>query len=349
MIDWRKAIVSPSASIHDAIAALDAGAAQICLVVDDEDHLLGVVTDGNIRRGLLTGVALEAPVVQVMNPHPVTLKDTEDRESASVLMRSRQVRQIPIVDTGNRIVDLVLDEGFETTRHSNEVVLMAGGLGTRLGELTTETPKPLIRVGPKPILETILERFLAHGFDRFRISVNYLADQIIDHFGDGSAWGARIDYLHETERLGTAGALGLLDRLPDETFFVMNGDILTMVDFEKMLRFHGEHDGIATAAIREYDVRVPYGVVETRGSRIERIVEKPVHRFFVNAGIYLLEPSVLDLVPRGVPFDMPELMEALLDADMGIHSFPVHEFWLDIGRRSDLDRAQESYIVEFDE
>ena len=216
-----------------------------------------------------------------------------------------------------------------------------------LGPLTANQPKPLLKVGQKPILETIMENFIRHGFRKFYFSVNYLGEMIETHFGDGSRWGVRIEYLREQKRLGTAGALSLLPEKPDKPFFVMNGDILTNVDFAQLLHFHVHTGATATMCVRDYDFQVPYGVVRIEGERLARIEEKPVQRFFVNAGIYVLEPPALDLTPADTFFDMPQLFERIVECGQEAAVFPIREYWLDIGRGDDLQRARSEYELHF--
>jgi NDP-sugar pyrophosphorylase family protein len=224
---------------------------------------------------------------------------------------------------------------------------MAGGLGTRLGELTRDCPKPLLRVGNKPVLETILENCIEYAFKRFYISVNYKADMLKDYFGDGSRWGVDIRYIEEKKRLGTAGALGLLPEDPTVPLLVMNADVLTKINFKHLLEFHEEHRSVATMCVREYEFQVPYGVVKIDNHRLLDILEKPVHQFFVNAGIYVLNPEAVSMVPKNTYFDMPALFEKLLQDQAETAAFPVREYWLDIGRKDDLERANGDYAEVF--
>jgi NDP-sugar pyrophosphorylase family protein len=226
---------------------------------------------------------------------------------------------------------------------------MAGGLGTRLRPLTDDIPKPLLKVGNKPILETIIRNFAEHGFVNITISLNYKGDMIKDYFGDGSDFGVNIDYVEENKRLGTAGALSLLKENPHEPFFVMNGDLLTDVNFSHLLDFHSFGNSTATMCVREYEYQVPYGVIQTKDSDITSIVEKPIQKFFVNAGIYVLSPSVFNDIPENEFFDMPTLFNILIEKQKKVSSFPIHEYWLDIGRMSDFEQAQSEYFRIFSE
>ena len=349
MKDWRKVLVSSDITIRETIRVIDSGALKIALVVNDGNRLIGTVTDGDIRRGILRGCSLEDRVAEVMNATPTIAIQNEGREKILMLMRQKQVFQIPIVDGDGSLVGLeVLENILETPRHDNWVVLMAGGLGTRLKPLTDEIPKPLLKVGGKPILETILENFLEYGFTRFYISVNYRAELIEEYFGNGSRWGAEIQYLREDRKLGTAGALGLLPARPAAPVLVMNGDLLTKVNFQQLLDFHLEHRAQGTMCVREYDFQVPYGVVKLDKHRIYSIEEKPVQRFFVNAGIYVLEPDVLDLIPKNAYFDMPTLFEKLVEQQKETAVFPIREYWLDIGRIDDFERAKGEFGEVFE-
>ncbi|GAB6052560.1 nucleotidyltransferase family protein [Magnetospira thiophila] len=351
MKDWRDTIVASGTPIQEAIRILDETAAQICLVVDGEDRLLGTVTDGDIRRGLLRAVQLSEPVERVMKRDFVASLASEDKSDRIKAMVSMKVHQLPIIDPRGRIVGLeILDKLVaQTVQHDNWVLLMAGGLGTRLHPLTHTKPKPLIEVGGKPILETILAQFVRQGFHRFFISVNYRREMIKSHFGDGERWGAEILYLDEPEALGTAGALGLVPEVPDKPMIVMNGDLLTKVNFEALLDFHRQSGAHATMAVREYDFQVPFGVVDLADDRITDIIEKPVHRFLVNAGLYVIAPEVLSEIPGSERFDMPDLFRKLIAQNHSTKVFPIREYWLDIGRSVDLDRAREEFGNVFDE
>ena len=345
----REVFIGPSVSIRHALSVIDESGLQIALVTDEEKRLKGVITDGDIRRGILDGVDLEAPVREVMNASPVTARPTDDRQDVLDVMRKRHIHQIPIIDSENRVVHIhVLDELIRPESRSNPVVIMAGGLGTRLRPLTKDRPKPLLEIGGKPILETILEGFIAHGFHRFYVAVNYKAKMIEDHFGDGSDWDVDIRYLHEEKRLGTAGPLSLLPDGLDETVFVMNGDLLTTLDFVQLLDFHRSCESTATMCVREYDMQVPYGVIETDGHRMTGLDEKPVTRYFVNAGIYVLEPETLKYVPENEFYDMTTLFEKLIDQNETATVFPVREYWQDVGQKEDFHRANGEYDEIFE-
>ncbi len=343
-MDWKQIAVRPDQTIREALEAIDKGGVQIAIVADEEDHLRGVATDGDIRRGILKDLNLDAPVGSIMNEDPITARRQEDRQSLIDTMRARQIHQIPLVDGEGRIVGIeVLDDLLEPEARPNPVVLMAGGLGTRLRPLTEDCPKPLLEVGDKPILETILEGFIAHGFHRFYLSVNYKAGMIEDYFGNGEDWGVDISYVHEEKRLGTAGPLSLLPERPDETMIVMNGDLLTKLNYAHLLDFHREHGAVGTMCVREHETQVPYGVIETDDQYMKGIEEKPTEHYFVNAGIYVLEPETLELVPENEFFDMPDLFESLIEEGREATVFPVREYWQDVGRENDFRRVNRKY------
>lgn len=345
---WRTTLIRETATVRESVEAVDAAGLQIALVVDEDQRLVGTVTDGDVRRAILRGVSLEDPVSRVMNENPTTARAQDDRETLLALMRQRRLHQIPVLDATWQVVGLeVLDDLLKPQTKTNPVVLMAGGLGSRLRPLTDDCPKPLLHVGAKPILETILEAFVEHGFERFYLSVNYKAEMIEEHFGDGSRWGVNISYLREKERLGTAGALSLLPEPPVEPVFVMNGDLLTRLNFAHLLDFHGAHGAMATMCVREYEMQVPYGVIETRSHRILDIREKPTERYLVNAGVYVLQPEVLKLIPESHFFDMPDLFKRLMERDMETAVFPIREYWMDIGQMDDFHRANGQFEEAF--
>jgi len=348
MNDWKAVIVNERTLIRDSIVHIDKHEAQVALVADEDFRLIGTVTDGDVRRGMLAGVTDSAPVSMIMNRKPITARPSVERADLIHLMKSRQVLQVPIVDVEGRLMGLeTLRELSENRLHDNVVVLMAGGIGQRLRPLTADLPKPMLQVGNRPILETILIRFREHGFRRFQISVNYKSDLIREHFGDGSTWGAEIQYLQESNPLGTAGALRLMPEKPDLPFIVMNADVLTKINLNFLLEFHLASNAIATMCVREYNFNVPYGVVRLDRNTITGLEEKPRQSLLVNAGIYVLDPEVLDMLPPTQSLDMPELFQSLLRSKFQAAAFPIREYWLDIGQPSDLSRAVDEFEVEF--
>lgn len=336
--------VFPKAPIIRAVEAIETGACQIALVIDTDRHLIGTVTDGDVRRGILRGISLEQPIECIMNGTPLVAEANVGRDAILRLMRDRELHHVPVVDLNGRLIGLeTLDDLILRENPDSWVVLMAGGLGTRLRPLTDTTPKPLLSVGGRPLLETIIENFANQGFSRIFLSVNYKAEMFEQHFGDGSRFGVNIQYIHEPDRRGTAGALSLLPYCPEHPLIVMNADLLTTLDFRQFLEFHRLHGSKATMGVREYSFQVPYGVVEADGVRLVSISEKPVNKFFISAGMYILEPQVLDRIPVGCFYDMPTLLQSLANDKQEVAVFPVREYWLDIGRLDDLERAQDEF------
>lgn len=340
MATWNDVIVSPETPLGSAIAKIDASALQAALILNTDGTLAGILTDGDIRRAILRGQDLQTPVSEAMNCTPTVALASTPRDEILSLMRLKVFHHLPLVDDAGQVVGLsTLDELIGTNDRPNWVVLMAGGLGTRLQPLTDECPKPLLMVGGRPILEIILESFAEQGFKRIFLSVNHKAEMIRNHFGTGERWGVQVEYLHESIPLGTAGALSLLPERPTAPVVVMNGDILTRTNFDNLLRFHVAQGAVATMAVREYDFQVPYGVVRLNGAQIEAIEEKPVQKFFVNAGIYALSPEVLDHLPTKTMLDMPTLFEHLIVAGKTTAAYPLCEYWLDIGQIPDYQKA----------
>lgn len=346
--NWKEIVIAPAAPLRDALGVIDAGALRLALVVDESGVLLGTLSDGDVRRALIHGLALTEPVSQAMNRQPRTVHASVGREEVFAIMDKHDLLVIPVVDDGGRMVGLISHkELLHSVRKDNWVFLMAGGYGTRLRPLTDQCPKPMLKVGGKPLLEVILENYLAAGFHKFYISVHYMAEAIKGHFGDGSRWNATIRYVEEENPLGTAGSLGLLPTVEDRPLLMMNGDVLTKVDIGQLLCFHEENGSDLTMCVREYDFTVPYGVVETSGRHVTAITEKPVHRFFVNAGIYILSPQVVAEVGKETKLDMTDLAEKLVGEGRDVSVFPIHEYWLDIGRPDDFVRAQQEIGSDF--
>lgn len=343
MKKWQSILIQPELPLEDAISVLDKGGLRIALVVNDYQQLMGTLTDGDIRRALLKHVRLGAPVKDVMCTTPHVADVGWSKEKILSVMEDLELLQIPLLDVNSRVVGLETIHGLMERRIvENPVFLMAGGFGTRLRPLTNECPKPLLKIGDKPILELILESLAKAGFYRFFISTHYLPEMIREYFGDGSHWGVNIQYVHEEEPLGTGGALGLLPKGQiNHPLIMMNGDLLTTLNYRGLLDFHLEHSSIATMCVREYEHRVPYGVVQTDGRYIQSMEEKPVQKCFINAGIYVVSPELVSAVSVGERIDMPSLLEKQIDMDKRVTMFPVHEYWLDIGKMDDFKRAQE--------
>jgi dTDP-glucose pyrophosphorylase/CBS domain-containing protein len=335
-------------SIREVIEHIDRSAPiSIALIVTDERRLISTITDGDVRRGILAGVSVDAPVsallpIKALLPRsaPLTASATTEHGALLQMMRDHDVRQIPLVDDRQQVVDIViLGDLFPSQTLPLQAVVMAGGQGKRMRPLTDNVPKPMLSVGDRPLMELTLERLYNSGIRRVDVSTHYLASHIIDHFGDGSTFGIDLNYIVEERPMGTAGALGLMDT-PAETILVINGDILTEVDFAAMLRYHHEQKSELTIGVRQYGIQVPYGVVECDGPNVRQLKEKPQLSFLVNAGIYLLEPSVYRSIPKDRRCDMTELIQILLDDKRPVMSFPIIEYWLDIGQPADYEQAQ---------
>lgn len=340
---WNNVLIKPGSTIRDALEIINNEALRVVLVVNEEQVLRGVVTDGDIRRGLLNGLVLTDSVTKVMNINPTTALKGSSREELIELMEKLDILSVPLLDSIGRVIGLETLHGVlhQPTYH-NPVFIMAGGFGTRLKPLTDTCPKPMLHIGNKPILETVIRSFIKAGFVNFYISTHYMPEQIQAHFGDGSEMGVNVTYVHEEQPLGTGGALGLLPKdLPkDLPLIMMNGDVLTKVDFQRLLDFHVDNGADATMCVREYDYQIPYGVINGEGNKITSMVEKPVQRFFVNAGIYVVSPEVIASVPKNHRVDMPTLLEEHMNERDNVLMFPIHEYWLDIGRMDDFNRAQ---------
>jgi len=339
--DWKNVLIKPDDPIRNALGLIEKESLKIAMVVDDKLNLLGIVADGDIRRGLLNSLSIESPVAEVMNTRPLTAEYGTSRNELLRIMEKEQLMAIPLLKNG-------IVAGVETLQHSadipiyhNPVFLMAGGFGTRLRPLTDNCPKPMLKVADKPILEILINNFIKAGFINFYISTHYLPHMISDYFGDGSNWNVNIQYVHEKEPLGTGGALGLLpNNMPDLPLILVNGDIVTDVDFARVIHFHNKNNAEATICVRDYEYQVPYGVINGEGNKITDMEEKPVQQFFVNAGMYVIGKNILKSVSKNTYIDMPTLLENFINVDKGVMMFPVHEYWIDIGRLQDYKRAQ---------
>lgn len=344
MIDIKKVKLTPSSTIKEALTIIDEGAIKLAVIVDKNDILIGTITDGDIRRAILSGKILDDTIEDVYFKKPTVVSVNESKEEVIRICTEKKIYQVPVVDDKGKLVSImILDELLKPTTYPNKVVLMAGGLGTRLRPLTNDTPKPLLKVGDRPIIETIMRSFAKYGFKDFILSVNYKAEMFEEYFGDGSKFGWNIEYVHEDKRLGTAGALSLMRDKLDRDFFVMNGDLLTNVNFENLLKFHEENSAAGTMCVREYEFQVPYGVVDVENGKIKSITEKPTHKFFVSAGIYMLSPDVMKHIPDNEFYDMPTLFEKLIETQDNAVSFPLREYWLDIGRIEEFQKANDEY------
>jgi len=339
---WRRALIPPAATLRDAIKNLDQTALQIILVADQDGALMGTITDGDIRRALLRGLGMATPVTDIMNPNPLVVPIGVNREAVLQMMQINKLHQLPVVDERRVVSGLYhWDDFFSQASRSNIVLIMAGGLGKRLRPYTEDCPKPMLSVGGRPIIEHIIDRAKAQGFNNFVIAIRYLGQMIKDHFGDGSSRGIRVEYVQEDEPLGTAGALGLIKELPENSLVVSNGDVLTDINYGDLLDFHERYNADATMAVRMYEWQHPFGVVHTEGINIVGIEEKPTYQTHVNAGIYALSPRALVHIKKGQPCDMPEFFELLQTVNHKTIAYPMHEPWMDIGRPDDLKFARQ--------
>ncbi len=340
---WRKALLPVDATLQQTIRNLNETALQIALVVSTDGTLLGSLTDGDIRRGLLGGLDLGSSIDTIIQREPMVVPPQLGRDTVLQLMRANKIHQLPVVDEDRRVVGLHLwDDLMNPGQRPNLMVIMAGGQGTRLRPHTENCPKPLLPVGGKPMLEHIIERAKGEGFQRFVLAIHYLGHMIEDYFGDGSRWQVQIDYLREESPLGTAGAIGLLNPRPDIPLLVSNGDVLTDIHYGELLDFHCRHGASATMAVRLHEWQHPFGVVRTKGVDIVGFEEKPVARSHINAGIYVLDPGALDALDAGEACDMPTLFSRLQERAARTIVYPMHEPWLDVGRADDYTSAQES-------
>jgi dTDP-glucose pyrophosphorylase/CBS domain-containing protein len=341
-------VIPPTATVRHAMACIDKNAKGITFVVDPEFRLLGSISDGDIRRAILSGMKLDLPIQVLLEERkstgghgPITARADDSDADLLHLMNQHEIRQIPVLDTEGRILRLAfLSDLVREYEVPINAVVMAGGFGTRLRPLTDNTPKPMLPIGDRPMLEWTIEQLKKTGIQQISLTTHYMPEAISDHFGNGDDFGVKINYVHEETPLGTAGALGLLGKV-DGPLLVINGDILTQVDFRAMLTYHQKHSACLTVGVRRYDLQVPYGVVECDGARVCKVSEKPQMPFLVNAGIYLIEPAALHFIPRGRNFDMPDLIQRLITENLTVVSFPILEYWLDIGRPGDYETAQE--------
>lgn len=342
--------VSPDFPIGKALERLDQAHKRILLIVDGEWRLLGVATDSNFRRAMLARADFSNPVSTIMTAQPVTAGPEMAADDVLALMERTHCHEMPVIDRGGRVLRLLLIEDLlavRTQRPERMAVVMAGGLGERLRPLTDTTPKPLLAVGDKPILFTLLDRLLIAEFDRIYITVNYRADTIIEAVSNVPRYRTVVRFVRESERLGTAGALSLLPERPKAPFIVTNADLLTTVAFDEMLRFHERERNLMTVALREEQFTLPYGIATLKGTRITSMQEKPTLTHFINAGVYVLDPAVLDRIPADTYVDAPSLVTDLINESHRVGSFPVHEYWIDIGMPHQLEQARRDYPVMF--
>lgn len=337
-----------NASIKEAIEVIGQGALKIAIVIDYDQKLIGTLTDGDLRQAFLKGKTINDTIEGIYFDKPTVAKNNTSIQELIKLCSEKNISQIPIIDENGHAIGIhLLDELLKPKKYSNKVVLMVGGLGTRLRPLTNKIPKPMLPIGSKPILETIILNFKKHGFTNFILSVNYKSHIIEEYFKDGEKFGVNIEYIHEKKRMGTAGALSFLKDKIQESFFVMNGDLLTNINFCDMMEYHINNNADATMGIREYDFQVPYGVVKLNENIITEIKEKPVEKFFVSGGVYILNKNILELINNNEFYDMPTLFTDIINKQMKSISYIIDDYWLDIGMIHEYEKANEEYYKIF--
>lgn len=340
-LNWAKCLIGVDLTIRDVIHNLDSTALQIAVVTSPDRRLIGTITDGDIRRGLLRGLDLSSSIATIIHRNPLVVPPELSNEDVFQIMNANGIRQIPVIDKSRTVVGLhTIKNIFASAHRNNIMVIMAGGRGVRLSPHTDNCPKPLLPIAGKPMLEHIIVRAKLSGFCRFIISLHYLGDMIKDYFGDGSRLGVSISYVEEVMPMGTAGALSLLSESLTCPFIVTNGDVLTDIDYGKLLDFHMSSDAQATMAVREHEWQNPFGVVHADGIDIVSFEEKPIVKSRINAGVYALNPAVLQLLPKNDYCDMPTLFSLVKDVGQRAIVYPMHEPWLDIGRPNDFEHAQ---------
>jgi len=339
--DWAKAILPLDSTLEQAVKNLDETKFQIVLVCDENNHLIGTITDGDIRRGLLRGMNLNSPIQTVLKNDSFVATPTISQEMVINLMLANRIHQLPVVDENRCVVGLMLWDQFHElpATRPNTMIIMAGGSGVRMRPHTENCPKPLLPVAGKPILEHIIERAKADGFHHFIFAIHYLGHMIEEYFGNGDRWQVRIEYLREQTPLGTAGALSLLDPRPKLPFIVSNGDVMTDIHYDEILDFHNRYESSATMAVRLYEWQQPFGVVETHGVEIIGFQEKPVVQSQINAGVYVLNPETLNCLKADTHCDMPSLFETVREEKKRTVAYPIYERWRDVGRFEDLTGA----------
>ncbi len=328
-------VYKSNTSFNEIVEKLDKGGTGFVLIVDENESLIGIVTDGDVRKAVLSNNH-DAKSIINFNPH---FKYEKDKASSYLYMRLNRIRHLPIVDEAKKIVEVCFQSDTDYLNTNVPVVLMAGGMGVRLRPLTEKTPKPMLPVGEKPILLWLIEQLKSYGFNEFYISVNYLADCITEYFGDGKKFGVKINYIKETQRLGTCGALFYLKDKLKTTFLVMNSDLITELNFKDFLEDHLQHRATATICTKKQIYRVPFGLIESdEDNGILAIREKPVFTYDVNAGIYLFQPEVLELFEKEGYFDMNQLIDKIQSVNKKLRKYSIKQFWSDIGTVEEYNR-----------
>ena len=334
-----KIILTEKVTFKYLIEQLDYFGMGFLAIVDKENTLVGILTDGDVRRAILNDVK---DVESIFNKNPVIVPESMPKKKVITLLKTLHRKHMPVVDSCGRLVEVITLDDIEFNQKPNHVIIMAGGLGTRLGELTKNTPKPMLNIGDKPMIVHIIEAFKDYGYNKFTLSVNYKSEYIKEYFKDGSDLGVDIDYIEETKRLGTGGALSLLKQLPKDPFFVINGDVLTSLNFERLMSFHINSHSSATMCVRNHEIQIPYGIIKIdQDNNIRALEEKPLKKYLINSGIYVFDPEVINLIPTNEYFDMPSLFESMISKGMTAKTYESSEFWIDIGSLADYKNAND--------
>lgn len=337
----EQCIIALTSTLREALASLDESSAKLVVITDASRKVIGIMTDGDVRRALLGGATLEDPVLPHVRRTFTSVDARASRADVLDLMQARSVAEVPILDPSGHLVGLHrMHDVLARKQRDNCAVVMAGGKGTRLGPLTESVPKPMLKVAGRPILERIVLHLAGVGIKHIYLAINYLGHVVEEHFGDGARFGCRIEYLREDRALGTAGALSLLPKKPEKPVLVMNGDLVTQTDFADMLDFHERHGQSVTVGVRRYLHTVPFGCFELDGDSVISVEEKPAIAKVINAGIYVLAPEMLARVPEGQEFTMPDLLGDALGARKGVVAYEIVDDWVDVGRVAELKKAR---------
>ena len=351
MLSWKKIILKINSDIANAIRVMDSEALKLIMVSDSQGKLIGTITDGDIRRALIKKYSMNTKIDKIMNNKPIAcLKDTSKKDILSI-MKNKKILQIPIIDNQSKIVGLETISNLISSKNKvskvnidNPVLLMAGGFGKRLAPITDKIPKPMIKITDKSILETTIESLKKDGFKNFYISTHYKSEIIRKYFGNGKKWNINIKYINEKKPLGTAGCIGLLPKNIIKSILIINCDLVTKVNYNDIIKYHNKKKSLATICVRNYDFQLPYGVIETKNDVVKKITEKPINKFFVNAGIYVLNPKLLKKIKKNIKIDMTTFLSALLDEKKKINIYPIYEYWVDVGRIQNLNKVKNDIL-----
>lgn len=338
--DVSKILVQKECTIRQILQTIDNGTKGIVIVVNDENKLLGTITDGDVRRALLSGASLNDKIDNIIHLNPVFIYESTPKEEVKDIFIRKAIKDIPIVNNDNVVVDIIsINDLLLTKGKENPVVIMAGGLGSRLKDLTKEIPKPMLKIGDKPILQHVINNFAQYGFNKILVSVNYKAEIIENYFQDGYAYGVKINYIRENKRMGTAGGIRLAKDYIDKDFFVINADIFTNLNMENMMEFHEKNSFDITVGIRKFSYQIPYGVLKLEGNYVKGLVEKPITDYYINGGIYCLNPKVIEFIPMDQYFEITELIQMCINNGLRVGSYEIEGYWMDIGKEEDYNKV----------